>query len=213
MIANPIRPARKIRETGGPTILPIGAVADGEFLKRSGSDIIGASAGGGGGLWTLQQASIVVGADTPSVTISGLDGNTDGIYLIVIDGLSASDASTPTIQPNGSTSGLTQGLHYFHKGAPPTDVGVQTLWYLYQHGDPVYFLSMITLHAKTGHPRTVYMRSTCYQGGGTDRAVTWEGNGEWTDTSANITSIVLTTNSSGNGILAGTVISVYKIDR
>ena len=40
---------RGIRESAGPTNLTLGAVADGEFLKRSGSTIIGGAAGGGGG--------------------------------------------------------------------------------------------------------------------------------------------------------------------
>jgi hypothetical protein len=35
---------RGIRETSGPTLLTIGAVSDGEFLKRSGTDLIGDSA-------------------------------------------------------------------------------------------------------------------------------------------------------------------------
>jgi hypothetical protein len=37
-----------LTETSGPTALALGAVADGQFLKRSGSSIIGAAAGGGG---------------------------------------------------------------------------------------------------------------------------------------------------------------------
>jgi hypothetical protein len=39
-------PATQIEETGGPTVLDIAAIADGEFLKRVGSTIEGAAAGG-----------------------------------------------------------------------------------------------------------------------------------------------------------------------
>lgn len=39
---------RKLRETSGPTTLSMGAVADGEYLKRSGSSIISAAITGGG---------------------------------------------------------------------------------------------------------------------------------------------------------------------
>src|SRR3972149_1366607 len=39
---------RGIRETGGPTLLTIGAIVDGEFLKRSGSNIISSASAGGG---------------------------------------------------------------------------------------------------------------------------------------------------------------------
>jgi hypothetical protein len=35
---------KKIKETAGPTVLSVGAVADGEFLKRSGSSIVSATA-------------------------------------------------------------------------------------------------------------------------------------------------------------------------
>lgn len=38
--------ADKIKTTTGPTTLTVGAVADGEFLKRVGSTVVGASAGG-----------------------------------------------------------------------------------------------------------------------------------------------------------------------
>jgi hypothetical protein len=41
------RTANAILETGGPTTLTVGAVADGQFLKRSGSTVIGAAASGG----------------------------------------------------------------------------------------------------------------------------------------------------------------------
>lgn len=40
---------RGLRETAGPTLLTLGAIADGETLVRSGATIVG-SAGGGGGL-------------------------------------------------------------------------------------------------------------------------------------------------------------------
>lgn len=36
-------PAKSIRETSGPTVLTLGAVADGEYLKRSGSTVVGAA--------------------------------------------------------------------------------------------------------------------------------------------------------------------------
>lgn len=39
-----------ITETGGPTALTIGAITDGQFLKRVGATLVGAAAGGGGGL-------------------------------------------------------------------------------------------------------------------------------------------------------------------
>lgn len=39
---------RGLRETGGPTLLTLGAIADGQYLMRSGTNLIGGSPGGGG---------------------------------------------------------------------------------------------------------------------------------------------------------------------
>jgi hypothetical protein len=40
---------RGIRETAGPTLLTLGAVADGEYLRRSGATLVGGTPSGGGG--------------------------------------------------------------------------------------------------------------------------------------------------------------------
>lgn len=45
----PVSPARVLRETTGPTSLILGAVADGEYLKRVGSTVVGGTPPGGGG--------------------------------------------------------------------------------------------------------------------------------------------------------------------
>lgn len=57
------RTADSVRETSGPTVLTLGAVADGEFLKRVGNTVVGAAAGGGG----------APSAHADSHTISGSD--------------------------------------------------------------------------------------------------------------------------------------------
>lgn len=41
--------AKALVESSGPTLLTVGAVADGEYLKRSGGTIVGDAGGGGGG--------------------------------------------------------------------------------------------------------------------------------------------------------------------
>lgn len=43
-----------LTETSGPTALTIGAIADGEYLKRVGTSIVSAPAGGTGGADILQ---------------------------------------------------------------------------------------------------------------------------------------------------------------
>jgi len=79
-----------IRTTTGPTDLSVGAIADGEFLKRSGSSIIGGTAGGGS-----EWATLVYGGDNVDDGDSWLawnDGN---------DGNPASAVTATTI--NGPT--------------------------------------------------------------------------------------------------------------
>lgn len=44
------RNAHGVVETGGPTVLTMGAVADGEYLRRSGSTVVGDTPSGGSGL-------------------------------------------------------------------------------------------------------------------------------------------------------------------
>lgn len=66
--------AKRLRETGGPTTLAMGSVADGEFLKRSGSSIVGGAAGGGGGRYSAllvkSSAYSIVNADSGALVVS-----------------------------------------------------------------------------------------------------------------------------------------------
>ena len=63
--------AKKVRETSGPTVLTLGAVADGEILRRSGTGIISGVPAGTG--ITQEQAEDIVGAML-------LDGGVDFSY-------------------------------------------------------------------------------------------------------------------------------------
>ncbi len=49
-IRGPAGPSNVITESSGPTALAVGAVSDGQFLKRAGSSIVGATPPGGGGI-------------------------------------------------------------------------------------------------------------------------------------------------------------------
>lgn len=73
-----------LRETGGPTELTIGAVADGQRLVRSGSTIVGAGGPGTGAFFA--SVSSAVAASTTSTTDVLLDSMTltpgSGTYLI-----------------------------------------------------------------------------------------------------------------------------------
>ncbi|MBL8756334.1 MAG: hypothetical protein JNK15_23775 [Planctomycetes bacterium] len=73
--------ARGLRETAGPTTLEMGAVADGQYLKRVGSNIVGATVAGGPGV-----GAVIVSKDAapvseqPEINFIG-----DGVEIDVVD--------------------------------------------------------------------------------------------------------------------------------
>jgi hypothetical protein len=84
--------ARGLRETTGPTTLAMGAVADGEFLKRSGSSVIGGSPGAAS--LTLTTVEVNLG------TISRRGGK----FNITTSGLTSGKAVS-IMQANGPYTG------------------------------------------------------------------------------------------------------------
>lgn len=54
-----------IRETAGPTLLTFGAIADGEFLKRVGTTVVSAAAGGGSGADALGSYIVQTATNKP----------------------------------------------------------------------------------------------------------------------------------------------------
>jgi hypothetical protein len=84
------RPAAlKARETGGPTVLTFASIADGEFVKRSGSTLIGGSPSGSGDV----TAAASFGTDN---RIIRSDGTGKGVQ-----------ASAATLDDSGNISGAT----------------------------------------------------------------------------------------------------------
>jgi len=111
--------ARGLRETSGPTTLTMGAVADGEVLRRSGTSIIGAAIGsvlqayndvltaiaalGASGIIVrLTSSTVAVRSITGGANISVTNGNgTGGNPLLDVVGLDASTAIYGAIRPDG----------------------------------------------------------------------------------------------------------------
>lgn len=59
-----------IRETSGPTVLTVGAIADGEFLRRVGATVVGADPLAGGISGTVPLAKITPGGTDGSLTFT-----------------------------------------------------------------------------------------------------------------------------------------------
>lgn len=73
---------KKVRTSTGPTVLTVGAVGDGEVLKRSGGSIIGAAVGGGGVGDFVGPASSV---DNTVVRFDGTTGKLGQGSTVIID--------------------------------------------------------------------------------------------------------------------------------
>lgn len=112
---------RKLRETSGPTTLSMGAVADGEFLKRDGSNIIGGAGGGGDMLSTLVDTEVSV-TTTATLTIGKMHvcSGTSADYTVTLPaasgnagkfvGVRGATALTKKITIDGNASELVNGV-------------------------------------------------------------------------------------------------------
>jgi hypothetical protein len=87
----------KLRETGGPADLTIGAVADGQFLKRVGTAIVGAAGTGGSGSGLATKAGAVLAA-----TFSGSPKTAAVTFATPFASASYSVALTPEISDRAS---------------------------------------------------------------------------------------------------------------
>jgi hypothetical protein len=102
--------ANGLRETTGGTNLTMAGVTDGLFLKRSGTTIIGASAGGGGGSFTIEAISTtstaattneVVSITAGGITVSAPASPATGDFLYFKDTNGNATASNIVISGNG----------------------------------------------------------------------------------------------------------------
>lgn len=110
--------ARGLRETGGPTTLTLGAVADGEYLRRSGSTVVGGTpAGGGGGPTTAKKTAdqtfnATGPADVTSLSFAVTSGH---YYYFRFVCLVRSDTATVGVRLTVTVPGVTRfGGRAFH---------------------------------------------------------------------------------------------------
>jgi|SRR5215831_1210706 len=178
-------------------------------ITNSGQTITFAASGGGGGgggLVLVENKNIA--ANTTSVTFAGLDGNTDGAYLLIGKWLvnGGSGSNTLTVNPNGSSSSTSYERLYNggNDGGSTWLVGGGM-----SNGDRIGFTWHI--QAKTNNQSTAqpkYFQGQCIQDNGGTLTIVNIG-GKLNDTVNNLTSLDVTSNLT-NGIGQGSQFSLYK---
>jgi hypothetical protein len=108
------RTASGLRETSGPTLLTLGAIADGEYLVRSGTTVVGGTPSGGGG--SSNTLRIEAGELIPKVTsgagIAGAETTTNDLNrdVLAFDPSAAEGAHKWFRWPAGYTSVSVQSV-------------------------------------------------------------------------------------------------------
>lgn len=162
----------------------------------------------GGGLILVENK--IIAANTQTVTFSGLDGDTDGSYLLLgkIKNGAASDDEVQ-VRPNGVTTNLTQVWANFDGSS--LAVNTESNWdWIYLAANSVASGRMLISAQKVVHSvaKERRMQSTSYTDiGGVKRC--YERTGLWNETSTNLTSLDIVSDIA-NGIGDGSVIGLYK---
>lgn len=151
-------------------------------------------------------------AQATSYTFTGLDGDTDCIYLLKYRIIkNTTSAMLVTAKPNGlatnqhsysSFFGTATGTYDFavldidrNGGATTGDVGSGELW----------------IHAETGIARQFFVTEAQFRNAGVG-VFQIEAVGYWSDTAANITSLEILCDQT-NGIAAGSYLRLYRLKK
>lgn len=164
----------------------------------------------GGSIWDFIQTKNIA-VDTNSVIFSGLNGDVDDVYKMVFTAIDYPGTTTAwQFRPNGVTTNQISMalLHRTNIGSNP--IFIFNHLNMHNEGD-VYLGGRLYFDAKTGKPRQFYCEDQI-----SERSVAKVQkaffSGFWNDTSTNITSLEVFT-PGGNGITAGSVWSLWRINR
>ncbi len=74
--------AERLRESGGPTVLTLGVIPNGQVLRRSGTQIVGDVLGGPPGTWVQLAKGPTTVANNTTVTLATLSGILDDEIVV-----------------------------------------------------------------------------------------------------------------------------------
>lgn len=171
------------------------------------------SGGGGGGLVLVEHKTVTTSPGVTTVTFSGLDGDTDGLYLL--KGRLKNGAAADTllsVRPNGSSSNLSLISHYWNSGGAAQAGGSDWYWLQAANGSGSY--GDMTICARkiansVAQPRYAFANLWGDPSGvvhGFSIAY------KWNDTTNNLTSLDVTANQT-NGIGDGSEFWLYKYEQ
>jgi hypothetical protein len=172
--------------------------------------ITAASNGSAGSSGLTLVETKVIAANATTVTFSGLDGNTDGTYLLVMNMKNGSASfCTYLLRPNGATTNMTFVRNTFN--AAGTAQSGDTKWWSALADANVWGSSQTIIHAsQTSHSVSLVRKmetAMSYSNSGALNGLT--GTGLWNETSTNITSLDVVADQA-NGIGDGSLLSLYK---
>lgn len=155
--------------------------------------------------------STTLATATTSLTITGLDGNTDMEWLLKCKFINGYNGGSSYVMTLNGDSGTNYGKQFLYGNNTTVDaartttdggVTIQTLSSLNEAG-----ITEVTIYAKNGHARSIlhsYMRG----GSGTTPGIILLCGNSWNNTTDNITSLVITSDQT-NGLGIGTTIELY----
>jgi hypothetical protein len=163
-------------------------------------------------------ATNTLASDAQTSTFSGLDGDTDGVYLIIADLICVGGVAI-TLQPNGVTTNQSTQYQTNQQGTGSAQSNTATLLLCNGSQDgaansnisitSTFFASKLI--GSTAIPRRMISTAQfiCTSGGHTNHIGCFYSGGYWNETSTNVTSIVIAANVA-NALRTGSRISLYK---
>ncbi len=175
----------------------------GTGLSMSGTTL---SVSGGSGLTLVEKKTIT--ANSTTVTFSGLNGDTDEVYLLV-GRIKASATGGLVLRPNGATTNLTSAQNAVSAGS--NFPGSTSTWrFLNPNSGDVYSFSA-TINASKVNNSVAMRRDFFSHAGGYNgsNAILFTAGGDWNETSTNITSLDIVSETA-TGIGDGSTLALYK---
>lgn len=161
----------------------------------------------------IRVGSTVVGTAVSSVTFSGLDGNTDVMYLLTWGNRGGGASGTIRMTFNTDTS-TNYGEQYITAASTTVlaarNTGLAYIRSGYAGGASQYNSGYCLIYAKSGFERSVLSQFTDTSSGTTVGNTTIDAH-IWNNTSSNITQIVLTDPNAGSQILTGSQFNLYAL--